>query len=65
MSATTARSGPSEPFRSSSAENELIWDLGFLASGLVMLAAGALLLRFRHADTQQRAGFVASRASHS
>ena len=45
-------------------ENELIWDLGFLGSGLVLIALGALLLRRGHADTHQRAGFVASRASH-
>jgi uncharacterized membrane protein len=33
-------------------ENELIWDLGFLGSGLAMIAAGALLLRrvSRHAS---------------
>jgi uncharacterized membrane protein len=45
-------------------DNELIWDLGFLASGLAMLAAGALALRWGQADTHQRAGFVTSRASH-
>lgn len=45
-------------------EHELIWDIGFLASGLLMVAGGALALRWGHADPHQRAGFVPSRASH-
>jgi uncharacterized membrane protein len=44
-------------------ENELIWDLGFLASGLLMIAGGALALRRGQAETHQRAGFVASHVS--
>lgn len=46
-------------------ENQLAWDLGFLASGLAMIAAGALMLRRGQADTHQRAGFVASHESRT
>ncbi len=41
---------------------ELAWDLGFIASGLVMLAAGWAAVRAGREDTTPRGGFAELRA---
>ncbi len=41
-------------------EGQLIWDLGFLAFGLMQIAAGSLSIRAGRADSLPRGGLVAS-----
>ncbi|HMJ11969.1 MAG TPA: DUF2243 domain-containing protein, partial [Polyangiaceae bacterium] len=40
---------------------QLAWDLGFLASGLVMIAAGLAAVRSGHSDATPRGGMAADR----
>ena len=40
-------------------EGQLAWDLGFIASGLIMIAVGLAAIRAGRADTTPRGGIVA------
>lgn len=42
-------------------DHQLLWDIGFLLSGLCMLAAGMLTLRLGRADPSHRGGLAAAR----
>jgi uncharacterized membrane protein len=47
-------------------EGQLAWDLGFIASGLIMIAAGYAAIRAGRADTTPRGGFfVEPRPAHT
>jgi uncharacterized membrane protein len=47
-------------------EGQLAWDLGFIASGLLMIVAGWAAIRAGRADTTPRGGFlVEPRPSHA
>jgi uncharacterized membrane protein len=47
-------------------EGQLAWDLGFIASGIIMVAAGWAAIRAGRADTTPRGGFVVEpRAAHT
>lgn len=47
-------------------EGQLAWDLGFIASGLIMIVAGWAAIRAGRADTTPRGGFVVEpRPSHA
>jgi len=39
-------------------EGQLAWDLGFIASGIIMIAAGYAAIRAGRADTTPRGGFA-------
>lgn len=47
-------------------EGQLAWDIGFIASGLIMIAAGWAAIRAGRADTEPRGGFHGEpRPSHA